>query len=127
MNTISNRLSKKQNLKQKQNRISNFRIMSRFEQLFHRSKTWRFFIENIFYFTFFTQINFEKVDLIDMNHFESNTFLKKKQKRFQKLKNQMKNMMQTHKKEFEKTIIETNNHINKLLKTIQNKKKSLIF
>ena len=35
----------------------------------------------------------------------------------------MKNMMQTHKKNFEKTTIETNNRIDELLKTIQNKKK----
>ena len=49
------------------------------------------------------------------------------QQHLQKLKNQIKNVMQTHKKKFEKTIIETNSRINKLLKTIQNKKKIIDF
>ena len=49
------------------------------------------------------------------------------QKRLQKFKNQMKNVIQTYKKKFEKTIVEVKNCIDKLLKTIQNKKKIIDF
>ena len=98
-----------------------------FEQQFRR-KIWKSFIKNIFYFAFFTQMNFENVDSYDSNDFKSNAALKvEMQKCFQKFKNQMKKIINTHKKEFDNTMIEINSRINEVLNIIKNKKTIIVF
>ena len=62
------------------------------------------------------------------NDFESNVALKIKiQKRFQKFKNQIKKIINTHKKKIDNMMTKTNSRIDELLNIINDKKTVIIF
>ena len=72
-------------------------------------------------------MNFENVNSFNSNDFEQKIALKiEMQKRFQKFKNQMKKIIDTHKKKFDNTMIEINSRIDKLLSIIKNKKTIIV-
>ena len=72
-------------------------------------------------------MNFENVNSFNSNDFEQKIALKiEMQKRFQKFKNQMKKIINIHKKKFDNTMIKINNRINELLNIIKNKKTIIV-